>query len=144
MQYRRPVGGGPSGKTRPGWRHCQAAADAPLPSAFDRCIEARPAGAALELGLTLEQGLSTACANEGPRPLLVQERATARPLGAVATHDIVLLGAQNFSPLGVGVGDGKVVFFHEILLENPYIGLIRAGTRPVRLRATLSYASGRA
>jgi hypothetical protein len=30
-----------------------------------------------------------------------------------------LLGGQDFAPFGVGVGDGEVVFFHEILLENP-------------------------
>src|ERR1700722_549030 len=102
-----------------GARHAHAAVDARLHAAFDRRIEARPAGAAFELGLALEQGLSAAGAYEGPRPLLVQESATARPLGAVAAHDIVLLGAQDLAPFGVGVGDGEVVFFHEILLENP-------------------------
>jgi hypothetical protein len=30
-----------------------------------------------------------------------------------------LLGAQDLPPFGVGAGDGEVVFFHEILLENP-------------------------
>src|ERR1700722_16272747 len=107
-----------------GARHTHAAIDARLHAAFDRRIEARPAGAALELGLALEQGLSAARANEGPQPLLVQASAAARPLGSVSAHDVILLGGQNFSPFGVGVGDGEVVLFHVILLASNYIGAI--------------------
>src|ERR1700752_4053772 len=55
-------------------------------------VEARPAGAALELLLRLEQHLPAARAGEGAGALLVVERAAARPLGAVLAHDVKLLG----------------------------------------------------
>src|SRR6202021_3388905 len=97
--------------------YAQPAGDAPFPTAFNRRVETRPAGAALVLGLALEQRLSAARADECARPLLVQEGAAARSLGAVAAHNVIFLGAQDFAPFGVGVGDGEVVFFHEILLE---------------------------
>ena len=49
-------------------------------------------------------------------PLLVKQRAAARPLGAVPAHDLVLLGGQDRPPFGVGVRYREVVLFHEILL----------------------------
>src|SRR5208283_5090733 len=75
---------------------------------------------ALELGLALEQRLPAARAYEDPRPFLVKERAAPRPLGAVPPHDLVLLRGQDRAPLRVGMGDGKMVFLHDILLRPSY------------------------
>src|SRR4051812_30712972 len=77
-----------------------------------RIVEARPAGAALELLLRLEQLLPAARAGEGAGALLVIERAASRPLGAVLAHDVELLGRQNLAPLGLGVGDGISLHVH--------------------------------
>src|SRR5262245_13087852 len=69
-----------------------------------RIVEARPAGAALELGLGNEQRLSAAGALERAGPLLGKQRAAARRLGAVLAHDVVLLRREQLAPLRVGVG----------------------------------------
>src|SRR5690242_8806677 len=55
-------------------------------------VEARPASAALELGLGGEQLLPAAGAIERAGAFFVIQRAAARPLGAVLAHDVVLLG----------------------------------------------------
>src|SRR5262245_53966259 len=55
-----------------------------------RIVEARPAGAAFELLLRLEQRLPAPRAGEGAGALLVVERTAARPLGAVLAYDVVL------------------------------------------------------
>jgi hypothetical protein len=61
----------------------------------DRVVEARPAGAALELQLGLETAAVPQPAQEKvPCALLVQQRAAARPLGAVVAHHLVLLGVS--------------------------------------------------
>ena len=75
-------------------------------------VEARPAGAALELLLRLEQRLPAARAGERAGALLVIERAASRPLGAVLAHDVVLLGRQQLAPLGVGMGDRIGLHIH--------------------------------
>src|SRR5262245_8935911 len=69
-------------------------------------VEARPAGAALELPLGDEQRLVTAGAGERAGAFLEIERAAARRLGAVLAHDGVLLGRQQLAPLRLGVGYG--------------------------------------
>src|SRR3569623_3300944 len=72
--------------------HEEAAVGGRLGRAWDRVVEARPAGAALELQLALEQRRVAAGAGEGAGPLLVQQRATAGALGPVLAHDVKLLG----------------------------------------------------
>src|SRR4029079_10443691 len=62
-----------------------------------RIVEARPAGAALELFLRLEQFLTAARAGESAGALLVVQRAASRPLGAVLAHDLELLGRQDLA-----------------------------------------------
>src|SRR5581483_1972390 len=61
----------------------------------NRIVEARPAGAALELGLGAEQLLVAAGAVKRARALLMQQRAAAGTLGAVLAHDVILLGRQQ-------------------------------------------------
>ena len=58
------------------------------------CEEARPAGAALELGCRVEQRLAAAGALIHAAPLLGVQRAGAGALRAVRTHDLVLLRRQ--------------------------------------------------
>src|SRR4029077_1863191 len=76
---------------------------------FDRAglgiIEARPAGAALELGLGNEQFLIATGAIEHAGAFFVIQRAAARPLGAVLAHDVILLGSENFAPFRFGMAD---------------------------------------
>src|SRR5262249_39022970 len=86
-------------------QHAIAAVLGGLSRARNRVGEARPAGAALEFRLPNEQRLVAGGASEGARPLLPQQRAAARPLGAVLAHDVILLGGQDLAPLGLGVGD---------------------------------------
>src|SRR5271154_5252760 len=72
----------------------------------DRIVEARPASAALELLLRVEQRLVAPGAIERAGAFLIIQRATARPLGAVLAHDVKLFGRKNLAPLRVGVGHG--------------------------------------
>src|SRR5581483_10330303 len=76
---------------------------------FDRVglgiVEARPAGAALELALGPEQRLAAAGAGERAGAFLVVQRAASRHLGAVLAHDVILLGRQKLAPLCLGVRD---------------------------------------
>ena len=95
--------------------HAPAAIDGVLGGAGDRVVEARPAGAALELYLALEQRCIAADAREGAGAVLDEQRATARTLGAVVAHDAVLLGGQALAPLGIGSGHGKSLGVHYCL-----------------------------
>src|SRR5205814_1308289 len=61
-------------------------------------VEARPAGAALELLLRYEQRLIAPRADERAGAFLEVERAAARRLGAVLAHDRVLLGREPLAP----------------------------------------------
>src|SRR5262249_2579534 len=65
-------------------QHAQAAVLAGGDGALARLPETRPAGAAVELGGGIEQGLTAAGAVELTGPLFEVQRAGARPLGAVA------------------------------------------------------------
>src|SRR5262245_47879741 len=100
-----------------GAHHAVAAVLGALHRARDRIVEARPAGAALELLLGHEQRLAAARAGEGAGALLVVERAAARGLGAVAAQDVVLLGCEQAAPLLVGVGD-RVLFARHALTSS--------------------------
>src|SRR5882757_8597341 len=68
-------------------------------------VEARPAGAAFELFPGSKQGLIASRAIERAGALLVIERTTAGPFGRVMTKDLILLGAQQATPLFVGMRD---------------------------------------
>src|SRR5262245_41854257 len=57
-------------------------------------VEARPAGAALELGLRHEQFLPAAGTRKRARALLIIERAASRRLGAMLAHDVELFGRE--------------------------------------------------
>src|SRR4051794_28203279 len=92
--------------------HAVGAVGRGLDRARNRIVEARPAGAALELLLRCEQLLSAPRAGERAGPFLVVERAGAGTLGAVAAKNIVLLGSEQFAPLLVGVGDRETFLFH--------------------------------
>src|SRR5205807_10529557 len=72
---------------------------------IERLIEARPAGAALELGLRGEQRQVAAGAGEDALAMLVEERARTRPFGALLAQDIILLRRQLRAPLRVGLLD---------------------------------------
>src|SRR5262245_58444881 len=85
--------------------HAVAAVDGRFHRALDRLVEARPAGAALEFHLALEEWTIAAGTVECARPLLEQERTAPRRLGAMSTHHPILLGRQPVAPLGVGTGN---------------------------------------
>src|SRR5579863_2816187 len=89
-----------------GANHAVAAIGYGLDRTRFRIIKARPAGAALELLVRGEQRLLAAGAIERAGTLLVIERATARPLGAMLAHDVELLRREDFAPFRVGVRDG--------------------------------------
>ena len=76
--------------------------------AFQRLVEAGPAGAALELGVGCEQFLAAAGAGEYAVALLGVQRAGAGPLGAMLAQHLVLRGRQLRAPLLVGVLTGYV------------------------------------
>src|SRR5581483_6095407 len=67
-----------------------------------RVIEARPAGARLELGVGVEQHGAAARAPVRAVVLDVDVLAGERPLGSVLAQDVVLLGAQALAPLRIG------------------------------------------
>src|SRR5262245_27746479 len=89
-----------------GAQHAIAAVLGGFDRAVDWSVEAWPAGAALELGLRREQRLVAGGANECARALFIEQRAAARPLGAVLAHDVILLGRQQLAPLRLSVRDG--------------------------------------
>src|SRR5438105_4219067 len=83
-------------------RHPEAAIGRGLDRARNRIVEARPAGAALELGLGDEQRLFAARAGEGAGALLIVERAAAGRFRAMPAHDRILLGREQAAPFLVG------------------------------------------
>src|SRR4029450_12600718 len=88
-----------------GAHHAVAAVLRGLDRARDRLVDARPAGATLELLLGDKERLAAARTGEGAGALLVIERAAAGRLGAVPAQDVILLGREQAAPLLVGVGD---------------------------------------
>ena len=70
--------------------------------AGQRGIEARPAGAALELGLRAEERQVAAGAVKAALALLGVERARARALGALVAQHLVGGGREALLPLGIG------------------------------------------
>src|SRR6476659_6581105 len=70
--------------------------------AFNRLVEAWPAGAALELRIGREERLATASTVEGAGTLLEVEGAGAGALGTVLAQHVKLLGRQRRLPGCVG------------------------------------------
>src|SRR4051812_10183058 len=81
--------------------------------ALDRLIEARPARAALELGVGREQRQVAAGAGEYALAVLLEQRTGARPLGALFTQDVILLRRELGAPFGVRLLD--LEFLHGLL-----------------------------
>ncbi len=72
---------------------------------FERLIKARPAGAALELGLRREQRQVAAGAGEDALAMFLEQRARTRPLGALLAQDFILLRRQLRTPFRIGLFD---------------------------------------
>src|SRR5262249_47469719 len=77
--------------------------DLGLDPALDDVVEARPAGAAVELRARLEQWQRAARADERSLPLLFVQRARERPLGAFLAQDVELRGREQYTPFVVGL-----------------------------------------
>src|SRR4051794_13038176 len=73
--------------------------------ALDRLVEARPARAALEFGVGGEQRQVAAGAGEDALAVLLEQRAGARPLGALLAQDLILLRGELGTPFGVRLLD---------------------------------------
>src|SRR5216683_931556 len=78
--------------------HEEAAVGVGLDHILERRREARPAGAAVELGGGVEQGLAAAGAVIDPGAVLLVERARAGALGAVLAQYPILLGREAPAP----------------------------------------------
>src|SRR5262245_34909759 len=73
--------------------------------AWNRRVEAGPAGAAVELHLRGEQRKLAPRADERPFALLVIQRARAGRLGRFLSQDGELLGCEDLAPLLLGMAD---------------------------------------
>src|ERR1700691_3501634 len=87
-----------------GTGHAPAAVGRCLDRARHWIVETRPASAALEFLLRVEQRLIAGGAIERAGAFLVIERAAAGAFSAVLAHDVELLGRQELAPLCLGVG----------------------------------------
>src|SRR5579871_396671 len=67
-----------------------------------RLPEARPAGAAVELRLGVEQRQIATGADELAYPVLVEERRAERLLRPLPAHDVESIVAEDLLPLVVG------------------------------------------
>ncbi len=104
-----------------GAHHAEGAVRGRADRIVQRLPEARPAGAALILGLGREQRQVAAGAGEGALAVLLEQRARSRPLGALVAQDLVLLRRQLRAPFGVG------------LLDLEFLGgLRRRGAQPAK------------
>ena len=106
-----------------GANHAVAAIDGLADIALDRGIEARPARAALELGLGRKQRQVAAGAGENALAVLLQQRTGAGPLGAMIAQDLILLRCELGTPLGLRLCDLE-------LLRGLLSGLGRRGSQP--------------
>src|SRR3974390_2736356 len=88
-----------------------------------RCIETRPAGAALELGVGREQREVAAGTGKNALALFVVERTRAGALGAVLTQYHVLAGGEALTPLHGGEFAPVDCFGrHRFCLADPFRG----------------------
>ena len=90
-----------------GARHAQRVVFTRDHGVAQRLVEARPAGAAVELGGRREQIQCTTRATEHTGAVLVIERAAVRLLGAGVAQDLILLRAQELPSFGIGVGNSE-------------------------------------
>src|SRR5271163_2802005 len=72
---------------------------------IERLVEARPASAALELGLRGKQRQVAAGASKGALAMFLQERARTRAFGALVAQNFVLLRRQLRAPFRIGLFD---------------------------------------
>src|SRR5205823_1378982 len=98
-----------------GAHHAIAAVGRGFDRALDRIVEARPAGAALELRLRHEQRLVAPGAHEGALALLEVQGATSGRFGPVPAHHVVLLRGEQAPPLLVAAGDLELSGFHRLV-----------------------------
>src|SRR5271165_3524838 len=91
-----------------GARHAEAAIRAGPDRLRQGCEEARPTGAAVELGPGFEQRQAARGAGIHAGPMLVVERTGAGSFGAVPAHHVEGLGRQLLFPLLVGPVDAGV------------------------------------
>src|SRR5260370_4139747 len=84
-----------------GARHEKAAVGCRFDRGVERCREARPAGAAVELRGGVEHRLPAAGAMINPGAVLLVERAGPGALGAVFAQHALLRGVQPPVPLGI-------------------------------------------
>src|SRR5262245_45160269 len=117
-----------------GANHAVAAVFRGLDRARDRIIEARPAGAALEFPLRLEQPLAAARTRERAVPLLVVQGTAAGRLGGMTAQHFVLFGREQLAPLRVRMGDRTWLAFHRVTPHAAHAG--------VRSSSTLDTPSG--
>src|SRR5262245_28531979 len=90
--------------------HQQPAPIDPRPDRLiERAPEAGPAGAALELGLGVEQRMRAASTPERALSLFVSEGTRARTLRAMVAQDLILIGRQRTAPFLVASVNGKFV-----------------------------------
>src|SRR4051812_23392264 len=80
-------------------RHSMAAVGRRGDRAVDGAVEARPSGAALELGVRREERLPAGAADEHAVTLLAVQRAGAGALCPVLPQHVKLLGGQGLAPL---------------------------------------------
>src|SRR4029453_17075084 len=80
-----------------------------------RRVEARPAGARIELGDGVEKRRAAARAAIRSRIVLVPVFAAERALGPLLAGDLVLLGRKFLLPFSVGFCD---LGYHEVLLRD--------------------------
>src|SRR4051794_16749830 len=86
-----------------GAQHAESAVLGLADRVVERLVEARPAGATLEFGLGRKQRQVAAGAGEDALAMLLQQRAGARPLGAVLAQDVVLHWRQLRAPLRIAL-----------------------------------------
>src|SRR5882724_1941908 len=97
---------GTAGAMHLGARHEEAAVGLGLDGFLaGRLIEARPAGAGIELRRRIEHRLAAADAGIRPRLMMVPELAGEGALGAVLASHLVLLGRQLLAPLRIALFD---------------------------------------
>ena len=112
--------------------------------AFDRLIEARPAGAALEFRLRGEQRQVAPGAGKGALAMLLEQRARARPLGALLAQDLVLLRRQLRAPFRIGLFDlefGSAAWAGEARSQRKAARPSRLATDASRIRRSIMMVS---
>jgi hypothetical protein len=95
-----------------------------------RCPEAWPAGAALELGLRRKQAEIAARAGEDAWAMLIEERARKGSLGRALPQYRVLIRRQQLASLGIRVSDLESLFRRRCSNKT----VTRPATPPARSR----------